>query len=154
MKYGMIGLLFVLLLCSGVVTRGEQQPAADPRVAEIETLLAEQAELWNAGDIEGFMRYYWKSEDLTFSSGGTTRRGWRETRQRYLDRYPTPERMGSLVFSQLEIRPLGETATMVLGRWALDREPDAIGGNFTLVLRKMDDRWVIVHDHTSQSPAE
>lgn len=137
-----------------LATRADEPATSDPLTVEIETLLDEQQSYWNAGDIDGFMRYYWKSDQLTFSSGGATRRGWQETRQRYRDRYPTPERMGKLAFSQLEVRPLGNAAAMVLGRWALEREPDAIGGNFTLLLEKMDGRWLIIHDHTSQSPAE
>ena len=28
-------------------------------------------------------------------------------------------------------------------------ESEPVGGNFTLVLRKIDGRWMIVHDHTS-----
>jgi hypothetical protein len=30
----------------------------------------------------------------------------------------------------------------------LDRA-DAVGGTFTLIWRRIDGRWVIVHDHTS-----
>ncbi len=32
-------------------------------------LLNEQADSWNRGDLEGFMGYYWHSEDLIFESG-------------------------------------------------------------------------------------
>ena len=130
------------------------KPAGDdPLAVEIKALLIEQVGHWNAGDIDGFMQYYWKSDDLTFSSGGTTRRGWDETLRRYRERYPTPERMGKTTFSGLEVRSLGDTAALVLGRWELEREPDPIGGNFTLVLEKQDGRWVIIHDHTSQLTA-
>ena len=78
------------------------------------------------------------------------RRGWEATRNRYNKRYPTPERMGHTTFSELEVRLLGKSAAMVLGRWDLKREPDPIGGNFTLVLEKIDGKWLIIHDHTSQ----
>lgn len=120
---------------------------------ELTALLHEQVGCWNRGDIDAFMQYYWKSDDLTFSSGGATRRGWQQTMDRYKKRYPTPERMGKIAFSEIEVRPLGDSAALVLGRWSLERKPDPIGGNFTLVLEKMDGRWLIVHDHTSQSPA-
>jgi len=35
----------------------------------IRKLLEEQAEAWNKGDLEGFMKGYWKSPELTFYSG-------------------------------------------------------------------------------------
>jgi beta-aspartyl-peptidase (threonine type) len=116
------------------------------------------------------MEHYWKSDDLTFSSGGSTTRGWAPTLARYLARYPTPEKMGRLSFASLEVTPLGDAAALVLGEWRIHRgedetprEPSSIGeapqrheptdpqlGNFSLVLRKVDGRWVIIHDHTSQ----
>jgi beta-aspartyl-peptidase (threonine type) len=119
--------------------------------AAIEAMLEMQAEAWNAGQIEPFMEHYWKSDDLTFSAGGQTTRGWQNTLDRYRQRYPTIEKMGRLTFDELEIRPLGETAALVLGRWLLAREADALDGNFSLVVRKLDGRWLIVHDHTSQT---
>jgi beta-aspartyl-peptidase (threonine type) len=117
--------------------------------AAIVKVIETQAAAWNAGDIDGFMAHYWKSDQLTFSSGGETTRGWEDTKARYDRRYPTPEAMGHLTLDQFEVYPLGETAALVLGRWGLEREADAPGGNFSLVFRRIDDRWVIVHDHTS-----
>jgi len=123
---------------------------------QIEAMLTAQVDRWNEGDIDGFMQSYWKSEDLTFSSGGTTRHGWDETRERYRKRYPTPDRMGKLTFSELEVRSLGDASAMesraalVLGEWALERDEDPIGGNFTLVVEKKGGHWVITHDHSSQ----
>jgi ketosteroid isomerase-like protein len=52
--------------------------------------------------------------------------------------------------SGLEIRPLGDAAALVLGQWKLDGLSAPLGGNFTLVFRKIDGGWVIVHDHTSR----
>jgi beta-aspartyl-peptidase (threonine type) len=59
--------------------------------------------------------------------------------------------MGRLTFSELEIMPLGEAAALVLGRWRLARDEGPVGGNFSLVCRKIDGTWLIVHDHTSRS---
>ena len=109
-----------------------------------------QVDAWNRGDVDAFMEHYWKSDDLTFSSGGQTTRGWQATLDGYRKRYPTREKMGRLTLDGLEITPLGDAAALVLGEWKLDRASEPIGGNFTLVLRKIDGRWVIVHDHTSR----
>lgn len=124
--------------------------ASDP-TSKIEAVLTAQAEAWNQGNIDDFMSHYWKSDELTFSSGGKTTRGWTSTRDNYRQRYPTRQQMGQLTFSQLEITPLGDSAALVLGRWRLAREMSPVGGNFSLVFRQIDGQWLIVHDHTSRS---
>lgn len=120
--------------------------------AAIARLLARQAEDWNEGDIERFLEPYWKSEALTFASGGEVRRGFSATRDRYLKTYPDRQAMGRLSFADLETTPLGPDAALVLGTWRLDRDAGPVGGNFTLVLRRLDGAWTIVHDHTSRRP--
>ncbi|MEX2318111.1 MAG: nuclear transport factor 2 family protein [Pirellulales bacterium] len=136
----------------------QQRPgAASPNAAieaAIRNLLDAQLKAWNAGDVEAFMEYYWKSDDLTFSSGGKTTRSWKATLDRYRERYPTRAAMGTTTFKNLEITPLCDTAAMVLGEWQLRRESgETIGGNFSLVLRRIDGKWLIIHDHTSQAAA-
>ena len=142
--------LFALQFLLSSATAEPTASQQDRVIQEIKALLTRQEARWNAGDIDGFLKYYWKSDELTFSSGGTMRRGWEATKNRYNQRYPTPERMGRTVFSELEVRLLGKSAAMVLGRWNLHREPDPIGGNFTLVLEQIGGKWLIIHDHTSQ----
>jgi beta-aspartyl-peptidase (threonine type) len=88
---------------------------------------------------------------LTISSSGRVTRGWVETLAGYRQRYPDRAAMGQLTFSDLEITPLGPSAALVLGRWALTRR-EPVGGTFSLVFRKLAGRWVIVHDHTSREP--
>jgi beta-aspartyl-peptidase (threonine type) len=118
--------------------------------ATIEGILSRQAAAWNSGDIDGFMQHYWKSDELTFSSGGKTTRGWETTKKNYQQRYPTRERMGHLSFEAIEITSLGDSSGLVLGRWHLQREPAPVGGSFSLLFRRVDGTWVIVHDHTSR----
>jgi beta-aspartyl-peptidase (threonine type) len=119
--------------------------------AAVESVLRAQEEAWNQGDVDAFMEHYWNSEELTFSSEGKITRGWAATLNRYRERYPTRDKMGEVKFSNLEITPLGDSAALVLGQWNLGRESEPLSGNFTLVVRKFDDRWLIVHDHTSRS---
>ena len=89
-------------------------------------------------------------DEVTYSASGKTTRGWTATVDGYRERYPTREKMGQVKFSNLEITPLGDSAALVLGQWKLDRESEPVGGNFSIVFRKIDDRWAIVHDHTSR----
>lgn len=133
------------------VTTSTWVSAGEPKSvkSEIQQVLTKQAKAWNEGDIDAFMKGYWKSDKLTFSAAGKTTRGWRQTLENYKKRYPTREKMGQLTFSNLECTPLGNKAAVVLGRWHLKRTNDPVGGNFTLVFRNVEDRWVIIHDHTS-----
>jgi ketosteroid isomerase-like protein len=127
--------------------------AADPRPA-IERVLTEQAAAWNRGDLQAFMDGYWRSPELVFTSGGNVQRGWQTTLDRYVASYGTsPETMGRLTFSELEIHPLGDGAAWALGRWRLEYDgAESPGGVFSLVFREIDGRWLIVHDHTSSDP--
>ncbi len=117
----------------------------------LHAILQDQAKAWNRGDLDAFMSAYWKNPELTFSSGGETTRGWDETLARYRNRYPDREAMGKLTFSKLETHMLGQDAAFTLGRWHLDRK-EVAQGNFTLVWRKMENGWRIVHDHSSSTP--
>lgn len=145
-------LVTMVFLVAGVtITSGCARPRVDPSVqtTRINEIIAAQADAWNRGEIDEFMSPYWRSEQLTFSSGGSTKRGWETTRDGYKRRYPTRDRMGRLEFSEIEITPLGDDAALVLGRWRLAREPDSVGGNFSLVFKRINNQWKIIHDHTS-----
>ncbi len=117
----------------------------------IPRIIYDQAEAWNRGDVDAFMRPYWRSPKLTFSSTRGVTKGWQTVLDGYKRRYPTRDEMGLLTFSDLSVRELGRDAALVLGRWRIDRG-SPIGGVFSLVWRRMDDGWVIVHDHTSADP--
>jgi hypothetical protein len=116
--------------------------------SSINAIILGQAEAWNQGDLVRFMSAYWKDDQLTFSSGGETHRGWQVTLDRYRSRYPDKKTMGKLTFSNLETQLLGTDNAMTLGQWQLARDKP-VGGNFTLVWKKLDGSWVIIHDHSS-----
>ena len=57
--------------------------------------------------------------------------------------------MGKLNFDELEVTMLNESSAFVLGRWHLKIGDERKNGNFTLVVKKIDGQWLIVHDHSS-----
>lgn len=151
--------LFILLfaLCGEIFVeaRVPQESATgiskrDARLMlEVRAVLDAQVEAWNRGDIEGYMRGYEQSNETIFISGDTMTRGWRTVLERYKKGYDTREKMGVLSFSELEIKPVGKDAAVVLGRWQLKRAADTPKGRFTLIFRRTRAGWRIVHDHTS-----
>src|SRR6202522_4414475 len=51
--------------------------------AQIRTLLQNQTEAWNRGDIDGFMAGYWKSDETAFVGAILATRGWRNALEHY-----------------------------------------------------------------------
>jgi ketosteroid isomerase-like protein len=147
-----LGTLFLAAPPAGTALR-PQQPKNDPQTT-IRQLLATQQSDWNHGEVRAFMAGYWNSPDLTFAGSQGFTRGWQPVLERYEKTYAGKEAMGTLDFSELEIRPLGPDAALVLGRWHLKRQAGDVGGIFTLVLREFPEGWRIIHDHTTQSPPE
>ena len=152
--------LVLLLLCT--LTHAQAVPAAPPAPqaadeAAIRASVAAQAEAWNHADIPTFMQTYEDSPDTTFI-GATLRKGYGPILERYKKSYTTPEQMGKLTFSNLEIRFLPSSCgsveyAVVTGAFHLDRaahgEAKKDDGIFSLVWRKGPQGWRILLDHTS-----
>jgi ketosteroid isomerase-like protein len=130
----------------------DSMKAADS--AAILTVLTNQQNDWNKGNIRGFMEGYWNSTELTFAGTRGFTRGWQPVMARYEKTYADKAAMGTLDFSELEIRQLGPDAALVLGKWHLQRQAGDVGGIFTLAFQKFPEGWRIIHDHTTQSPPE
>lgn len=148
--------IFTLLIVCMLLSGGMQHTLSAQESAEkaIRALLDAQVQAWNTGNIEEFMQGYWQSDSLRFASGGSVRRGWKATLERYKKSYPGKAAMGKLTFSNLETSILSGDAALVFGAWELTREQDKTEkdrphGLFTLTFRKTPQGWKIIHDHTS-----
>ena len=126
-------------------------PTAPTPTEAIRAVLDAQVAAWNRGDLDGFMAGYWKDDKLTFFSGDTITRGWQATMDRYRKRYQSEGReMGKLEFRGVEIDMLAGDAAVVRGRWHLTmKDGKTPNGLFTLLGRRINGDWRIVHDHTS-----
>jgi ketosteroid isomerase-like protein len=112
-------------------------------------VLDAQAAAWNRGDIEGYMAGYAAGDETTFVSGDTVTRGWKTVLDRNKTKYDSRAKMGTLVFSDLVLRPLGDDDVLATGAWKLTRQSDAPHGRFTLIVHRTPAGWRIVYDHTS-----
>jgi ketosteroid isomerase-like protein len=152
---GVAFLLILLLLLSASYARTGQAPRKTTSTFDaqaVKDLLLQQQADWNRGDVSAFMGGYWNSPQLTFAGSTSFTRGWEPVLARYQQSYPGKAAMGRLDFSDLEIRPLGADAALVLGRWHLSKDSGDQGGIFTLVLQHFPEGWRIVHDHTNADP--
>ena len=115
----------------------------------IRKLLEEQRQAWNTGDKEKFMGAYWQSDSLMFIGKSGVTYGWQNTLNNYKKGYPDTAAMGKLKFDILEVKRLSVMYFFVVGKWHLSRSIGDVGGHFTLLFKKVKNKWVIVADHSS-----
>ena len=142
-----------IIFCTSVAAIVSAAPMqTQDATAQIRSVLHEQQNAWNRGDIDRFMNGYARSASIVFVSEDTIRRGWETVRERYRKKYSDRAKMGTLIFSDLEITLLSPDAAVALGRWSLKRPNDQPHGRFTLIFKRLPEGWRIVQDHTSSAP--
>lgn len=119
---------------------------------DIRAVLTHSEDAWNHGDLAAFASYYEDSPETTFVGREVVRGGVQAILARYRKAYPTREAMGTLSFTNLNVRSLSPDLALVTGEFHLERTAAGGGntsGRYTLVLRKTPAGWKILHDHTS-----
>jgi uncharacterized protein (TIGR02246 family) len=160
-----MGLLAVVLMFGGFgVTPALPQDGAIAKTtsqtdeAEIRSAIEAQAAAWNRADIPAFMAFYEDSPETTFVGATTVNKGFQPILERYKKGYSTPEQMGKLTFTNLDVRLLHEASgavefAVVTGKFHLERaakgEAKKDDGIFSLVWRKSAGGWTIILDHTA-----
>jgi uncharacterized protein (TIGR02246 family) len=115
----------------------------------IRNLLRTQNEAWNRGNLDEFMHGYWESDSLMFIGKSGVTYGYQNTLKNYKKGYSDTAQMGKLFFDILQVKRLSADYYWVLGKWFLKRSVGDVGGQYTLLFRKIKGRWVIIADHSS-----
>ncbi|GAB3736018.1 YybH family protein [Spirosoma lituiforme] len=143
----LLSLLAFPALCQS--SSSQKLTANRDRRSILETL-KRQTDDWNAGRVDRFMTSYWNSDSLTFVSKAGVTYGYQATLANYKKRYPDRASMGTLKFDILQLDLLTPTMAYVIGRFQLTRpEIGNTEGHFTLLWRKIKNRWIIVSDHSN-----
>ena len=135
---------WILLLCCA--------PLLWAQSAAIHKMMDDSAGAWNRGDLPAFASYYEDSPQTTFMGRDIVRGGTQAILERYRKAYPTREAMGTLTFSEIEVRPLATGLALVTGKFELKRTAAGGGaawGRYTLIVRRTGKGWKIIHDHSS-----
>lgn len=132
-----------MLICKVSLTAQSRDEAA------VRKILYQQQADWNAGDIEKYMKGYWHNDSLMFIGKSGITYGWQQTLDNYKKNYPDTGTMGKLDFELVEIKRLSVIYYYVVGKWHLTRSIGNIGGHFTLLFKKINNKWLIVKDHSS-----
>lgn len=138
-----------LLLAFSIVFSVANSVAQSPDEVAVRKTLANQTTAWNQGNLEEFMSGYWKSDSLMFIGKAGLTYGWQSTLNNYKKGYPDTTAMGKLDFDIIEVRRLSVLYFFVVGKWHLARTIGDLRGTFTLLFKKVKDKWVIVADHSS-----
>ena len=140
MKQLVLLILFALPICSFSQNKDE---------LAIKALLDEQTKAWNKGDLGSFMKGYWESDSLLFIGKSGPKYGYKTTLENYKKSYPDAAAMGKLTFDILQIKRLSVIYFYVVGKWHLQRTIGDLEGHYTLLIKKVKNKWVIVADHSS-----
>ncbi|HTU36187.1 MAG TPA: nuclear transport factor 2 family protein [Candidatus Acidoferrum sp.] len=132
-----------------LVAQLANQTSESPDERQIRGVLDAQVAAWNRGDIDEFMKYYWRSEKTLFVGANGVTRGWQAVLDRYHRAYPNQKVMGQLTFSNIEIEQDCALAAVIIGEYHLHREKDNPSGVFTLNFRRFPEGWRITVDHTT-----
>jgi ketosteroid isomerase-like protein len=117
--------------------------------AAIRRIMANQTDAWNKGDLNGFMKGYWKNDSLLFIGKSGPSYGYRQALINYKKNYSGRDQMGKLFFDLLRVKRLSADYYFVIGKWFLKRKAGDIGGVYTLLFHRIDGEWRIIVDHTS-----
>lgn len=135
---------FLILLIAPLIVFGQSSDETN-----IRKILDEQTSEWNGGNIEGFMKGYWKSDSLMFIGSSGISWGWTKALENYKKHYPDTTAMGKLSFDVLMVKKLSDEYFYVVGKWSLTRTIGNVSGYYDLVFRKIKGQWLIVADHSS-----
>lgn len=137
-------LLLILLLCTAVFSHAQSKDET-----EVRKILATQSAAWNNGDLEGFMKGYWKSDSMMFIGKSGINWGWEKTLESYKKGYPDTAAMGKLSFDIIAVKRLSFQYFYVVGKWMLKRTAGDLSGHFNLLFKKIKGQWFIIADHSS-----
>jgi hypothetical protein len=143
----LLALLFTITAAATAQNKPARSSGGDELI--IKNTLEEQRLAWNTGDINRFMGTYWQNDSLMFIGKSGITYGWQKTMDNYKKNYPDTAAMGKLDFDILEVKRLSVLYFFVVGKWHLTRSIGNVGGHFTLLFKKIKNKWVIVADHSS-----
>jgi uncharacterized protein (TIGR02246 family) len=141
--------------CARAASSFHATPAQRAAVqSELGAMLRRAAADWNRGDLNGFMGDYLPGESTTYIGGRGLVRGPAAIRASYARLFTGEVQRDSLSFVILDVDPVGPDAANLIAEYVLsrrvgDRDSVTARGPTSLLVRRVDGRRRIVHDHSS-----
>jgi hypothetical protein len=154
-RYAFILMVVLLLLIIATYILPNNRSGSSRQIPDcsfFDSLLQQQSEAWNKGDLTAFMMYYLQSDQLYYATAKKNSRGWQSLYDSYHSHYWQKEEVrGQLTFTTQECIPMDKRSElfMVPGEWSLARFGDTLGGKFNLIFRDEGaSGWKIIVDNT------
>lgn len=145
MKIVYISIVFILYSCE-FSSNSSQKTSFEDDKADILYVMEEQEKAWNNFDLEGFMKGYWKSDELKFYGSNGVTSGWQQTLSNYIKRYPSKDHTGELKFTIDAVSNIDKDIYYVMGQYHLKRSVGDAHGTFMIIFKKIDGEWKIIAD--------
>lgn len=117
---------------------------------EIAAMMQESAHNWTGGNLDAFMDSYEIGDVPTFVTPRGVIHGRDSIRAVYAPRFVVGALHDSLSFEKMEVDLLAPGLANVIAYYRLTRGDSTTGyGPTSLVMRKRDGTWRIIHDHSS-----
>jgi len=117
---------------------------------EISSMMDASARAWTKGDLDGFMDSYEPGSAITYVTPSGVVHGRDAIRARYAPRFARGARQDSLSFENLEVDLLAPDLANVIAYYRLSRgDSTTARGPTSLVMRRRNGQWRIIHDHSS-----
>lgn len=144
-------LLFTLACALTFAVRAPAQIQDSKATAAIQSVLDQQVESWNHGDVDGFMNGYWHSPELIYVSNKKVVKGWETLLDKYRQQLKgNGVEMGKLELTEVKIDILDHKAALVWGSYRVaTSDGNDRGGFYTLAMRRFPEGWRTVYDRTS-----
>ena len=138
----------VVAACSARAPSPALNPAEATATAVV--FLRASSEAWNRGDLEAFVDDYARDSTTTFVAGGRVQYGWDWIHDNYYTHWwDLGSERDSLRFEDVAARSLGSDHLLTTARFVLFRgDSVTASGPFTLVMRRIEGEWKIIHDQT------
>ena len=146
MKLSKVIFVFLLILM-GSSKLFAWPPGSDKE--KIMSILRYQESAWNNSNIDSFMLFYWNSPELRFVSKNGIRKGWQEVYDNYRQSNLSKGSTGTLTYSVTSLDMINSSNALLIGTWIIRNNTGAYKGNFTLWVKKINRKWLIILDHTS-----
>ena len=114
---------------------------------EIQGLILNMAQRWNAQDIRGFMGALWESPDLVVINDGQCVHGWADTLAEFERGFHNPSEMGTLQYDSIQTQLLQPNLAVSVTNWTVHFKTRTVSGIGSETLFKFADGWKIVVNH-------
>jgi uncharacterized protein (TIGR02246 family) len=142
------------LTLTGCASRQELPAPPSPKVTgdmvtEVASAFKRSTAAWNAGDLENFMNIY--ADDATLSQRDAFLVGKSAIRMLYGERLRPGIRRDVLAIERLDVAELAPEVALIRGVYRTTKDDGTMSwrGTMTVIMRRVNDQWRIIHDHSN-----